>query len=520
MRKQKVTDILNPVLLTLFLFLANAAFCQPAIEWAKCFGGSGDDNVYSIQQTKDSGYVVAGYNKSTDGEVTGNNGNKDFWIVKMDQSGDLQWEKSLGGSSDECANSVKQTIDGGYIVAGWTTSNDSMVSGNHGMQDMWIVKLGNTGELEWQKCLGGSNYDIAYSIQQTYDTGYIVAGVTGSGDGDVTMHHGNSDYWLVKLNSSGVIQWQKCLGGSGGENAYSVQQTSDSGYIVAGESASIDGDVTGNHGNDCWIVKLNSLGEIQWEKCYGGTHQDEANDIKQTTDGGYVFAGSTNSTDGDVSGLHGQWYSDFWVVKISDAGAIQWQKCLGGDSLDIARSVQQTPDGGYIVSGETMSINGDVAGNQGQYDAWIVKVDNSGSIQWQKCVGGTHEDSSNGTWVTIDGGIISTGCTNSNDGDVSGNHGGWDFGVVKMASESSINENTKDYPLQIFPNPATSTLNIECPQSQILNVTLFNLMGEQVMQRNFAGTKESIEISSLPSGMYIVKVSGGDWEVQRKVIKE
>jgi hypothetical protein len=520
MKTHKVFNLLSPIILTFFLFLANAAISQPAIEWAKCLGGSGEDNVYSIQQTTDSGYVVAGYSASSDSDLTSNYGLKDVWIVKMNQSGVLQWQKNLGGSADDWGNSIKQTIDGGYIVAGWTESNDSMVSGNHGSADVWIVKLNSSGELEWQKCLGGSSYDAANSIQQTYDTGYIVAGVTGSGDGDVTMHHGSSDYWVVKLNSSGVILWQKCLGGSAGDNAYSVRQTTDSGYIVAGESASIDGDVTGNHANDCWIVKLNSLGDIQWEKCYGGTQQDVANDIKQTTDGGYIFTGQTNSTNGDVSGLHGQWYSDYWVVKISDTGAIQWQKCLGGDSADVAKSVQQTPDGGYIVSGTTHSINEDVTGNHGQTDAWIVKIDNSGSIQWQKCVGGTHEDSSNGTCVTLDGGIISTGCTNSNDGDVSGNHGGWDFGVVKLDSESNIDENIKNYPLHLSPNPATSTLNIECPQSQNLNVTLFNLMGEQVMQRNFAGIKESIDISSLPSGMYIIRVSGVDWQVQRKVVKE
>jgi hypothetical protein len=169
----------------------------------------------------------------------------------------IEWQKCLGGSQADASNSIQQTTDGGYIVAGYTDSNDGDVTNLHAPSDYWIVKLDNLGSIEWQKCLGGSQLDVAYSIQQTYDGGYIVAGASVSTDGDVINNHGLGDYWIVKLNNLGSIEWQKSLGGSNDDYASSIQQTLDSGFIVAGISKSNDGDVSGNHGlGDYWVVKL------------------------------------------------------------------------------------------------------------------------------------------------------------------------------------------------------------------------------------------------------------------------
>ncbi|UCH15292.1 MAG: hypothetical protein JSV22_04830, partial [Bacteroidales bacterium] len=231
----------------------------------------------------------------------------------------IEWQKSLGGSCGDEAHSIKQTSDGGYIVAGLSCSNNGDVSENNGNYDYWIVKLTSTGEIEWQKSHGGNEAEWAYSIQQTSDGGYIVAGVSQSNDGDVSGNHGTYDYWIVKLTSIGVLDWQKSLGGSDEDMAYSIQQTSDGGYIVAGRSESSDGDVSGNHGSsDFWIVKLNPSGEIDWQRTLGGSGDDYANSIQQTTDGGYIVAGGSNSNDGDVSGNHG--YGDYWVVKLTSTG--------------------------------------------------------------------------------------------------------------------------------------------------------------------------------------------------------
>jgi uncharacterized repeat protein (TIGR01451 family) len=406
-------------------------YSQVEIQWQKCLGGSSNDFGYSIQQTFDGGYVVAGSSNSTNGVASGNHGVEDFWVVKLDAGGNLQWQKCLGGTGTDFANSIQQTSDGGYVVAGCTQSIDGDVSGNHGGYDSWVVKLDAGGNLQWHKCLGGTGTDYAYSIQQTSDGGYVVAGYTFSTDGDVSGNHGVGDFWVVKLDAGGNLQWQKCLGGTGADNAISIQETSDGGYVVAGNTHSIDGDVSGNHGGyDSWVVKLDAGGNLQWQKCLGGTGNDWTHSIQETSDGGYVVAGSTYSTDGDVSGNHGG--GDFWVVKLDAGGNLQWQKCLGGTNYDFANSIQQTSDEGYVVAGFSESANGDVSGNHGGYDSWVVKLDAGGNLQWQKCLGGSNEDWARSIQQTSDGGYVVAGWAESTDGDVSGNHGDSDFWVVKL----------------------------------------------------------------------------------------
>ncbi|MGB4230489.1 MAG: hypothetical protein WBJ63_08040, partial [Bacteroidales bacterium] len=356
-------------LFPIFILISINIYAQvPGIQWKKCLGGTGDDRANYIKQTSDGGFIIAGQTNSNNGDVSGNHGGYDSWIVKLSNSGDIEWKKCLGGNGTDVSTSIQQTNDGGFIVAGYTSSNDSNVSGNHGGYDYWIVKLSNSGDIEWQKCLGGENDDRANSIQQTNDGGYIVAGRSASIYGDVSGNHCGYDYWIVKLNSLGDIEWQKCLGGNGPEVSTSIQQTNDGGYIVAGYTFSNNSDVSGNHGgDDYWIVKLNNSGDIEWRKCYGGTHDDYAKCIQQTNDGGFIVAGYTLSNDGDVSGNHDSngTYYEGWIVKLNNSGDIEWQKCLGGTNDDYATYIQQTNDGGFIVAGYTSSNDGDVSGNHG-----------------------------------------------------------------------------------------------------------------------------------------------------------
>jgi len=403
---------------------------SPNIMWQRCFGGSGYDLAYRVQKTNDGGYILAGLTESTNGNVSGNHGNSDFWVVKIDGSGKIQWQKCLGGGGEERAFDIQQTNEGGYIVVGYSVSNDGNVSGNHGGSDIWVVKLDNAGNVQWQKCLGGTASEEAYSVQQTNDDGYIIAGSANSNNGDVSGYRGAQDFWIVKLSNTGTIKWQKCLGGSDTEEARSVRQTNDGGYIVAGSTWSKDGDVSGNHGGlDFWVVKLDSVGLIQWQKCLGGSGDDKAYDIQLTDDGGYIVAGNSKSNNGDVSGNHGG--SDFWVAKLDSVGLIQWQKCLGGTGDDAAGSVQQT-DGGYIVTGYSNSNNGDITDNHGYYDFWLVKIDEIGQIIWQKCFGGSDYDQAASIELTRDRGYIVAGYSYSNDGDVSGNHGYYDYWLIKL----------------------------------------------------------------------------------------
>jgi len=447
----------------------------------------------------------------------------------------IVWQKCLGGSNKDKAYSIQQTSDGGLIIAGFTESDDGDVGGYHGRSDYWVVKLDSSGDIEWQKSLGGRFGDYAYFIQQTVDSEFIAAGKSYSNDGDVSGNHGSGDYWVVKLNSSGDTVWQKCLGGSGTDAAYSIQQTLDGGFIVAGESGSIDGDVRGNHGMwDYWIVKLDSIGDIIWQKSLGGGDEDKAYSIQQTLDGGFIVAGESKSNDSDVSGWHGGFdgygnpLPDYWVVKLNSAGDIEWQRCLGGSGADVAYFIQQTSDSGFIIAGWSSSNDGDVSGNHGGIDYWVVKLDFVGNIEWQRCLGGSGADIAYSIQQTIDGGFIVAGYTESNDGDVSGNHGSADYWIIKLSHDVGINKNetaSKKLKLSVSPNPFNSSCIITAPSGA--KVEIYDLRGRLISKgiQPFAESQGKRTFiwqpdKTIRSGVYIVKATmeNGRQKVKRVVL--
>lgn len=516
--------ILLPVLA--FSFSTNAQ-TSPDIDWQTSLGGSLPDLASSVRQTNDGGYVVAGWAGSNNGNVNGNNGGNDYWVVKLDGSGAIQWQKCLGGSGDDRATDIQQTSDGGFIVAGQSDSNNGDVSGNPGSSDYWIVKLNSSGDLDWQRSLGGAGFDAARSVQQTLDGGYIVAGSSDSNDGDVSGNNGATDYWVVKLNNAGTIEWQKSFGGSGNDNASAIRQISDGSYLVAGASESIDGDVIGNQGGwDMWVLKLDPFGDLQWQRSLGGTGDDGAGSIHETSDNGYIVAGSTGSNDGDVSGNHG--LDDCWVVKLDASGVLQWQKTLGGSGVDLANSIHQTLDGGYIVGASTSSNDGDVTGNSGgAYDYWVVKLNGSGSLQWQKAMGGSGDDRSASTWRTSDGGSILAGLSNSNDGDVSGNNGGYDYWVVKLAQDpTSIHVEEDGSGFEVFPNPTQGDLVVSLTLEAAVPVQLYlynatgQLLSTLVDESRPAGEFTfRFSTDMLPAGIYQLRCGIDGRIVFRKVVK-
>ena len=292
----------SPSCFLLLFFRCLGQNIAPVVEWQRCNSTISADKVSRIIPTQDSGYIYIGNTYASDSSVGGsvNHGNLDIWVVKMSASKVVEWQRLLGGNGNDWASSIVQTSDGGYVIGGTTNSDNGDVSGRHGSfnqssTDCWILKLSAQGNLLWQKCIGGSAPDILKTVIKTADNGFLMAGTTSSIDGDLITTHGNLDYdaFVVKLSSTGNIEWTKCYGGSAYEEFISGCQTSDGGYIFVGGSYSHNGDVSGNHsdiiGADAWVVKISALGVIQWSRCYGGLYGENPVSIIQTRDGGYAF---------------------------------------------------------------------------------------------------------------------------------------------------------------------------------------------------------------------------------------
>ena len=492
----------------------------PAIQWQKCFGGSYGEIPNGILQTADGGYLICGSTTSVDGQVTGlhdpSSTNSDVWLVKTDASGNLKWQKCLGGSGSDAANAVIQAADGSYVFVANTNSLDGDVTGDHG-SDVWVVKVDTTGNIIWEKCFGGSLYDGGSAIRETSDHGFIVCGSTASNDGDVSGNHMGqgfpTDVWIFKVSNTGSLLWQKCYGGTSYEEAVSIQQTVDGGFIAVGQTGSNDGDVTGNHGqDDYWLIKLDPTGNLSWAKCFGGSQAEWSGGVQQCSDQSYILAGYSNSHDGDVTGILGS-SINYWIVKVGISGNLLWEKSYGGGgglADDRANSVTQTPDGGYLAAGLTNydSIPGNVSGIHGTWytsDAWVIKLNTTGALLWEKCFGGTGNETAQDVILTHDGALAFTGYTESNDGDVSGNHGSDDFWVVKTGNISNLTEyNSNIKSISIHPNPSTGIITIERESQDFQSIKIIDFKGEVVYSGFMEGSGASkFDIGYLQNGMYL-----------------
>ncbi|MFX0115849.1 MAG: hypothetical protein ACFFB3_14965 [Candidatus Hodarchaeota archaeon] len=379
MEKRVVTGFL----MLLMLIPLSSSIGEPAgakntttfdIEWERTFGGPEKEGASAMLQTADGGYALAGGTESFGA------GNGDFWLVKTDASGQLEWNQTFGGYWEEGASSVLQTADGGYILAGATVSYGA------GATDFWLVKTDASGQLAWNQTFGGPEEERASSLLQTADGGYILAGATGN--------YPDADFWLVKTDASGKLAWNQTFGGPEQDGAMSVCQTADGGYVLAGGTDSF-----GAGNGDIWLVKTDASGQMVWNQTFGGAEQERVSAVRQTADGGYVLSGGTNS--------YGAGNSDFWLVKADASGQLAWNQTFGGAAWDNACSVRQTADGGYVLAGVTTSYG---AGNG---DFWLVKTDASGQVTWNQTFGGKELDSASAVLQTADGGYVLAGSTNS-----------------------------------------------------------------------------------------------------------
>ena len=548
---------------------------QGNVFWKKCFGGTYNENAGGLLLTPDYNYISLGYGNSNDGDVSGNLGSSDYWVLKVDPLGNkiyqqcigtsgnngdwasscvlandgsyifagseehdtpytvldygivkatepppaplaiAPWTATLGGSDIDDAYDGEPTSDGGAIICGTTRtdSNGDVGCVNGGFPTQWVAKVDAHGIFQHGQCLiGGTAYSIhptsdggaiytgygytshgswsvikldaiynvewyngyggngysPYSIQQINDGGYILAGVKhwATQPDTIITDHGSTEFCVMKIDATGTFLWEKFYGGSLGETAYSIDQTSDNGFVVAGVTSSSNGNVTGNHGGkDAWVIKIDANGNLQWQKTIGGTKTDQANWVRQTSDGGYIVACETNSTNGDAIGNHGTY--DFLIVKLDASGNITWKKLLGGSGSDKAHSICQTSDGEYIAVGETYSTNGNVTGNHGQSDYWVVNLDANGNLLWQHCFGGSGIDIARSVSATSDGRVIVSGQAGSNDGDVIGNHGSDDYWVLKFIDGDQ--NFYQDADGDTYGNPAVSYTGFFPPAGYVFN---------------------------------------------------
>jgi len=509
---------------TLFalLFGVFSVFSQdPAIIWQKTIGGSGGDFSTVFETTSDGGFIIGGYsNSNISGEKTENsNGGTDLWIVKIDSSGNILWQNTIGGSGEDSLLSIKQTTDGGYIVG---ASSDSNISGDktensRGGLDYWILKLNSSGAIVWQKTYGGAQPEFDTYVVQTTDGGYFVGGYSDSDvSGDKTdPTNGQRDYWALKLDSSGNIVWQNSIGGALVDRPQAAFQTNDGGYIIGGFSTSTtSGDKTEpNQGvTDNWIVKLNSSGNVQWDKTYGGNDSDVLRDLIQTADGGYLVGGYSKSNISGDKTENSQGDYDFWMLKLDGSGNIVWQNTIGGSGIDYPRDVKQLNDGTYMIAGWSNSnISGDKTENSnGGYDYWLVKQDSAGGIISQNSIGGSADES--GTYIlpTADGNFAMFCSSDSNiSGDKSENNRGLDdYWVFKTTpSILGVSKNTFGTSLSAYPNPTNGRFTINLGESfSETTVTITNMLGQVVSTSNYKNTKMlDVEIN-LAAGIYLATV--------------
>jgi Secretion system C-terminal sorting domain len=421
----------------LLLFLSTLFFSPvnaQDILWEKTYGGKQADYLMDAHATADYGFILAGSSLSlkSGNKTEGNHGDLDYWVWKMKENGDLDWQKNFGGSGSDFLQSLDLTRDGGFILAG--TSNSGIdfdkTEESRGNDDFWIIKLDAKGNAEWQKTIGGSSQEKLQSIHQTRDGGYIIGGSSSSDiSGEKTTNSfGNLDYWLLKIDNKGKIVWQKTFGGLYFDELRSVEQTKDGGYVVGGYSNSpISGNKTeDNMGvGDYWVLKLDGNGEIQWQRTIGGDKDDQLYVVHQTYDGNYIVGGNSNSGESNSKKKNNIKGTDFWVLKLQSNGETLWQETYNISEIDILSSLVENKDhtlllGGYAKSESSpltpLQSRGGMSQSKDEKeinDYVAIKTTENGEELWRKSVGSEGEDLLKKVIETRDGGYLLAGTSNA-----------------------------------------------------------------------------------------------------------
>ena len=510
------------IFLFLFILIVKTTFAQyPEIIWQQCYGGSEWDFFYNSDiLLLEDGYAFISTTFSNDGQVSNFHGNSDIWFVRTDFDGNIVFERCYGGSNFDYSHRLISSNDGGFILVGATASNDGDVTINHGGMDYWVIKIDFTGNIIWQKCYGGSSNDEPYDIIETDNNEFIINGYTVSSNGDVSYNNGYYDMWVIKIDQQGILLWEKCFGGSITDNGYLINRTDDGGYLLGGSVSSTDGNVTcTTHGGfDAWLIKLSSGMEVEWQKCYGGTYDDNFIKIINNNNG-FMLAGLTHSNDGDVSGFHGIPGDDpdIWLAKVNETGELQWQRCLGGGGWEVTGNLVKNEDDEIFLIGSSNSFTGDLQDCNHQttfpltFDGWVVKLTDEGETIWNRCLGSdVVQDAFDAVfpsenYITVLGGTAPVYSGWEVNCDI---HGSYDVWVVELADTlTTTNEPLLYDEIKVYPNPAKDYVIFETSESGIKGtVILMNVFGEEIVKKELSSGKNVFDIRGVDSGVYFYRI--------------
>lgn len=421
---------------------------KAALVWSKTYGGSLEENTNSVVATPEGGMLILGHTSSNDGDIIKSHSLTDILLTKLDAEGNLIWTKTIGGSLNDYGMSIIATNDGNYAIAGYSASNDEDVPGNVGQHDFYIAKITEQGNIIWSKNYGFSSHDHGHKIIQTRDGGFFIAGfaeysgIEGSGGtqdngagheiGHKNALHGIGEYLGVKLDSNGEFEWYRYFGGTQNDRVNDIVEAEDGGIIMVGYSESVDFDVQHNKGSyDYWVIKIHSNGDLHWKENYGGSGIDQAYGITKTGNNSYLIVGRSNSSDGQIKNAKGNF--DGWIIHINDHGHLLWEKSFGGESFDVATTIKKIANGNFVVVGNSRGTFNEKP-NNGQNDFWLFEIDNKANtkLYWQKNFGGANIDIATDFYETSQRELIIVGESQSNSLDVPSNKGGTDIWAIKL----------------------------------------------------------------------------------------
>jgi len=492
----------------LLLFISTNIFSQTAVDWYNANGGSEYETVYGTTKTSDGGYIALGGTSSSDYDIdTTNRGGSDAFIIKYDSLGNKEWMLTFGGSSNELFSGVCETLDGEYVILGQTNS----VTGNlenlnyHGGNDLWVLKIDANGNIIWNYLYGGSLDEFSKEIIPANDGGFIILANTKSDDGDVSNLIGYIDAWIIKIDNTGNIVWEKTYGGTNWDILRKIKSTSD-GYVVTGETTS--NTINGFNGDyDVYLLKVNNYGNIIWEKAFGGSNTDQAFSLDLSADYSYIIGGRTYSNDSIMSStVYGN--GDAFVMKIDSSGSFIWETTIGGSEEDAFWGICATSNNEYIAVGQTESndidITSDNCYNHGYIDGFYALIDNNGSKLLSGTLGGDGNDILKSTYYSTDGKYITIGETKSSYGDIHNSYG--DYGTSDIVIAKFSNQNyteitkTKEKHINIYPNPASNYINIDV--ENLNRIQIIDINGKIVLTE----TTKNIDVSELNNGIYVIKI--------------